>query len=398
MDNHKPGPVSTIELLLGQAMQAYGAEQYAQAESLLAEASAQADAFADLPTRVRVHCWLAEARRRQGLAEEALATYTWLIGQANDPDARAALSGRPDSFQYLCDAFVGFVAIGRLLPQMPRPELHRVIELGLAFLDEIGHREWGHSLRMERGSILVQEGRLEEARQELEAAVALRRRDTKSMGFTLGGFLLTLADVLTRLHDDEGAERCYREILEGVGHTLSERRRAAVPLAWIQLERANRCAREAEHWASEALDSARALGDAAGRFQAIEPLVAVLVARGQVAAATREAATLWHCARLLGAGWAIYRAGTQLVQVRLSAARAALGLPPNPSEPAPPATSGAAPLDAPRALRYLVAAKRWIAWSRVTAEALDARDGSDRYLRNLEALGGQIYDLRVRLR
>ena len=290
MFNDLFGPTYQIDLLYRQAIDAHRAGQYATMESLLAEAARLADEDAELATQIRIKYWLAEARRMRSRDEEALTTYAWLIGVANDPPARAELADNRRALNYLASAFDRVIECGRFLTAMPNAQLHQVIDMGLAFLDEVGRSQWAHGLRLQRGLLLKNEGRHEAARQEMEAALALRRRDPNSQGATLGAHLCVLGDLLWQIAEYDAAATCYHEVLESSGHhfPLYNRQWATTRLASLEKSRGKLAA--AEQWAREAVALAGQMQSASAQMAALQILVEVLIQRDKVAELVREGA------------------------------------------------------------------------------------------------------------
>jgi len=241
-----------INELFNKAQDAYRSALYVTADSLFAEAASLADEHAKLATRIKIKAWLAHTRGKLYRDEEALTTWAWLISVANDSQSRASLASDDEALTYLAAAFKEFVGCGRSLPAIPNAKLYEVIDMGLAFLSEVGRVPWAHGLRLEHAKLLLDEGQQEEARQEMEAALALRRRDPDALHM-LANYLSRLAKLLDGMEEYDAAEPYYREIWEGSGHDfyLSDRQSAAKDLALLENERGNLEA--AEQWARKAL-------------------------------------------------------------------------------------------------------------------------------------------------
>ena len=325
----------------------------------------------------------------QSREEEALTTYAWLIGVANDPPARAELAGNRRALTYLVNAFDSFIECGRFLPAMPSAQLHNVIDMGLAFLDEVGRSQWAHGLRLQRGTLLKNEGQRDAARQEMEAALALRRRDPNSLGATLGAHLCVLGELLEEMTEHDAAAACYREVWQGSGHGTYMRQWAAQGLAYVEKSRGELAA--AEQWARDAVALAGQMQSANAQVAALEVLIKVLLEQDKVAELVREGAVYWSLGRLNGTIESKYFTGRELADIRLAMARAALGLPPNPATPLPDALPAIAASDRRRARRYLVAAERWLARAQEPARRLDAQVGGQSWRNELLR-----YEARVR--
>ncbi|HMA33853.1 MAG TPA: hypothetical protein VKY74_05170 [Chloroflexia bacterium] len=178
-----------------QALDAYREGQYATMERLLEQAVAIAAGLDDLPLLVQEHYWLASAQRMQGQHQAALATYVWLIGLASTPATSRQLADTA-SLKCLVGAFIFFVDCGRFLPEMPVARLLEVVREGLAWLEQVGQPTWGAGLRLARGILLQGRQDWAGARREMEAALAMRRRDPAAPGPTLAAHLLQLAGLL----------------------------------------------------------------------------------------------------------------------------------------------------------------------------------------------------------
>ena len=370
-----------ILVLCNEANEAHQTGQYALMEALLVEAARLADEHADLNTRILVHSRLVDAWRMLYKHQEALTTLTWLIGLGNDPQESAALIGQTGVLGSLAMAYAEIVDTARHLAVMPTVELHRVLDQGMAFLDNVGQKQWGHVMRLYRGMLYEIEGRLPESRQEFEAALAMRRRE-QGIGMNIGTHLNHLGNLLVRMEDYEAARRCYLEILEEHNHLAVERQRATTGMAWLEKGRGNLEA--AEQWAREAVELAEYMETPSTQFFAREALVATLLSLGYPAEAAQEAPALWLWSRRYGNQRARYLMSQRLLEVRLAMARKALGLNPVWHEPVPEIYPNVDREALPRSRRYLAAAEAWLARAQEAAGLLDAQAGIDGYLKALD--------------
>ena len=386
-----------IDLLLRQGDDAYELGQYVTAETFFAQAAELADEYADWPTRLRAHYWRVEAQEMQDKNEESFATYTWLIGLAHDPEVTQSVQGNTDALKYLYNAFSGFVAVGGDLPSIPIKRLYAVLDEAEQFLRDIGHPEWAHKTRLDRASLLEAENRLEEARREYEMALALRRRDPNSLGYTLGSHLNKVASILSDLGETDEAERHYREVWEGREHSIGDRQEAASGLARVAKKRGKWA--EAEHWAREGVALAGQIEGPSAPFWARNTLIAVLLGRGKIEEVRWEVGAFWCYGRRLGSAKAVYTTYTTLGEVRLACARAALGLSANPDDDLP--EGGWAALKKwllgsgrlRRARRYLQTAERWLARAREPGRRLDEQAGVTKREEELNKLEQKIQAL-----
>lgn len=386
-----------IDLLLQQGDDAYELGQYVTAETFFAQAAQLADEYADWPTRLRAHFWKADAQRMQGKREEPFATFTWIIGLLHDPEVSEAIQGNINALIYAHGAYSGFVAVGADLPSIPIARLYTVLDEAEQFLRDIGHPKWAHKIRLNRGNLLEAEGRLEEARREYEAALALRRRDPNTLGYSLGSHLNNVARILRRLNELDGAERYYREIWEGSEHSIGDRQTAASGLAWVAKKRQQWA--EAEHWAREGVALAGQMEGPSAPFWARNTLIAVLLGRSKAEEARREAGALWCYGRWLGSVEAIYTTYSTLCEVRLACARAALSISANPDDELP--EGGWSSLKKRllstgrlhQARRCLRAAERWLARAREPGRRLDEQAGVTKREEELNGLEQKIQAL-----
>lgn len=355
-----------------QADEAYRLAQYEAAESLYSEAARLADAHADWPLRIRLHFWLAWSRQMQPRYEAAMTTYAWLISLAHDPEAAPAIAGDEGSLRLLAQSYPNLASCGRFLTSLSLDRLHGVLDDGEAFLREIDHPEWVHEIRYIRGSLLRDAGRYAEARQEIEASVALKRRTSDTVGYTLNGRLCSLGDTLRRLGDHRAAAVAYREVWDGDRSGPYERVWAAQGLAYAEWGVGNLVG--AEHRANAAVAGASQMESATIRSTSYEVLVDVLLAAGKVAGLSSAAAGKWRWGRR-GSGYDHFYVPYQLARVRMALARSALGLSANLNDPLPwflflvPAGARA------RARRHLAQAQRWLARAEGPARRLDRQRG-----------------------
>jgi tetratricopeptide (TPR) repeat protein len=229
--------------------------QYATAERFYQRAADLAEQLNDLSLMIKERFWLATVQRMQGKNKEALGVFTWLIEVAYSPDLSRDLG--EDDLWYVEGGFRNFVEVGLYLPEMPTAELERVIDRGLDWLSSIGNRHWAAGLRWQRGSLWQAQGRKAAALEEMEAALALRRRNPTAPGYTLGAHLLGVADLLQNLEQLDAATTYYQEVAEGYEFDGAEQRWAWEGLAQVAIQRQEWA--EAERCALKSLDLARGI-------------------------------------------------------------------------------------------------------------------------------------------
>jgi tetratricopeptide (TPR) repeat protein len=274
---------------------------------------------------------------------------------------------------------------------MPIEKLHCVVEQGLAFLRNAGRSERSHALRLQRGLLLDEQGRKPEARRELEAALALRRRHRR-YGYTLGTHLCHMGDRIGDMGDLYAAERYYDEARNAAGGSAWERSWACRGLALIATQRGDLDA--AEQWAREAIERAAPIESGWPMYRARLALIPVLLARGRVAEALTEGARMWRAAHRWETAEARHRVGRALAEVRLAGARQALGLAPGRGAPTRDALPAADSEALGRAQHLAAKAARWLAQAQGAAVRLDERADVTTWSEQLQELAARIAHLR----
>jgi tetratricopeptide (TPR) repeat protein len=187
--------------------------QYAKAEKLSQRAADLAEQINDLSLMIRNRFWLAAAQRMQGKLQEALDTFTWLIEVAYNPDLNRELND--NDLWYVANGFTDFVAIGQTLPNTQIADLEKVVERGIDWLSTIGKNNWSSGLRLLRGELWERQGYYEKALTEMETALALRKRNPTSPGYSLGDHILEMANLLQKLEKLQETTDCYQEVVDG---------------------------------------------------------------------------------------------------------------------------------------------------------------------------------------
>ena len=229
--------------------------QYAKAEKFYQKAAELAEQLNNLSWLLHARFGLAIAQKMQSKHKEALGIFTWLIEVAYDPEQSRDLTEA--DLWFVANGFTDFVEVGRFLPEMGAVDLERVIDRGLDWLSSIGRRNWAAGLRLHQGTLWQQQNRKEAALEELEAALALSRRNDTAPGYTLGSHLLRVADVLRDLEKWADAKSRYREVAEGYGFNASDQYQAWQGLGQVALKQENWA--EAERCALKALELARGI-------------------------------------------------------------------------------------------------------------------------------------------
>ena len=381
-----------VEELHRLAMDAHREAQYATMERLLKQAAATAENLHNLLLLIKEQYWLADARRMQSKHAQALSTYTWLIGLATDPTQSQQVRDE-DSLRYLANAFMDFVESGKLL-ELPVEQLLRVVADGLDWLERIGQSNWMGGLRLQRGLLFKKQQRWQEARQEMEVALALRRRYTETPGYCLSSFLLQLADLLCE--EEVGAYTesiaLAEEVLAAPDNNYYDRWWAYRTLAYAYL---------GLHEYEDAMQAAQQSTTLAHSIESSSTIVNTYQALGKIYRATERltdataaAAQQWYWARKNGRVDVLYEMLRDCTQVRLLQVREACGLPLEHE-----ILAEALPAQANRKLawRWLASARRLIQRTRPFASQLDQAQGNHSSQDALDTLVRQAEQLAVLL-
>jgi len=321
--------------------------QYAKAEKFYQRAAELAEEINDLSLMLKERFWLAAMQGMQGKYQAALEVFTWLIGVAYDPEQSRKLD--EDDLWYVANGFMDFVEVGRFLPEMQAADLERVIDRGLDWLASIGKRNWSAGMRFQRGVLWQAQGRQEAALSELEAALALHRRQPDAPEYTLGVHLLNLGDCLREMERLEEAEGYYREVAEGHEFDDYEQRWAWKGLAYVAL--AGEAWAEAETCALKSLELARGIESPAPILHCYEVLGDVYWENQQIPKVIEARVQAWHYARQMK-----FEDGLEEVYRRLAMIRIYQAKQGNPH-------------------RYIPKARRWLQWAFPLAVRLDRQVG-----------------------
>jgi tetratricopeptide (TPR) repeat protein len=321
--------------------------QYAKAEKFYQRAAELAEAINDLSLMLKERFGLAAMQRMQGKYQASLEVQTWLIGVAYDPELSRKLD--EDDLWYVQGGFRNFVAVGRFLPEMQTADLERVIDRGLDWLASIGKRNWSAGLRLQRGSLWEAQGRQEAALNEMEAALALRRRQPDAPGYTLGTHLLELGDLLREMERLEDAEGYYREVAEGHEFNDGAQLWAWKGLAYVALARQDWA--EAETCALKSLELARGIEALQPICDAYDVLGTVYYKQERLAQCIEAKIQTWRYARQHGEASRIYGIYRDMAEIRIYQAKQG-----NPH-------------------RYIPKARRWLQWALPLAVRLDRQVG-----------------------
>jgi tetratricopeptide (TPR) repeat protein len=334
--------------------------QYAKAEKFYQRAAELAEEINDLSLMLKERFWLAAMQGMQGKYQAALQVFTWLIGVAYDAEQSRKLD--EDDLWYVAEGFMNFVEVGRYLPEMQAGDLERVIDRGIDWLASIGKGNWSDGLRLQRGLLWQAQGRQEAALSELEAALALHRRQPDAPGYTLGSHLLNLGDVLIEMERLEEAEGYYREVAEGHEFSDYEQLWAWKGLAYVALARQDWA--EAETCALKSLELARGIEALQPICYAYDVLGTVYYKQERLSQCIEAKIQTWRYARQDGEASTIYGIYRDMAEIRIYQAKQG-----NPQ-------------------RYIAKARRWLQWALPLAVRLDRQVGLTKWqdkIRQLQA-------------
>jgi tetratricopeptide (TPR) repeat protein len=321
--------------------------QYAKAEKFYQRAADLAAEINDLSLLIKERLWLAEMQRMQGKHQAALEVFTWLIGVAYDPEQSRKLD--EDDLWYVAIGFMDFVEVGRFLPEMTAADLERVIDRGLDWLAGVGKRNWSAGLRLNQGQLWKAQGKLEAALSEMEAALALCRRNPEAPGYTLGAHLYELGDLLQEMDRMDAAVDAYKEVAEGNEFDGHDQLNACGGLANVALTQQELA--KAETYALKSLEMAREIESLEPIFNAYDVLGSVYWQQERVSEGINMAIQVWRCARQLGQADRIAMIYINMSEIRIYQAKQS-----NPQ-------------------RYIPRARRWLRWAYPLAVRLDRQVG-----------------------
>jgi tetratricopeptide (TPR) repeat protein len=184
---------------------------------------------------------------------------------------------------------------------------------------------------------------------ELEAALALHRRNLDAPGYSLGAHLLNLGDLLGEMERLEEAEGYYRKVAEGHEFSDYEQWWAWDGLASVALARQDWA--EAETCVLKSLELARGIESPTALCESYQVLGEVYQKQGQISRAIETGIQTWHYARQHQNEERRYKSYRDIAAIRIYQAKQG-----NPQ-------------------RHITKARRWLQWALPLGVRLDRQVG-----------------------
>ena len=288
--------------------------QYRKAEKFFEQAVEIANSLDDLSLMIKERFWLASVQRIQGKCNAALNIYTWLIEVAYNPELSSKL--KETDLLYVGRSFTWFVELGqRYFPEMETAKLEAVIEQGLEWLTNIGKRECSAGLRHQRGELWRKQERYQEALGEMEAALAITRRNSKASALSLGSHLYLLGDCLREMEKLEESEKYYQEIINGDNFQKWNKFFAWRGLAYIALTKKDFV--EAKRCTEKCLELAKIIESFDPITSTYQLLGNIYYQQDKIDRAINARIQFWRYSRQYGRKDLIYRAYRDLAELRI---------------------------------------------------------------------------------
>jgi hypothetical protein len=167
---------------------AYRARDYAESARLAAAGLALAEAQGDLATATRMRVWLGESHWQRKESAAAVA--------ALQPAAAAEPPADPGDVFNAISTLLNIALI-----EQPLAEIEALLAQGDAQLEASGRQHARHMLDLSRGELAARRGDWPAAREHFQAAYAHQRGDAQGPRFTLGSYLIKLAEASFMLGD-----------------------------------------------------------------------------------------------------------------------------------------------------------------------------------------------------
>jgi tetratricopeptide (TPR) repeat protein len=299
------------------ARDCYDELQYAKAEKLYQLAADLAEQINDLSLMIQNRFWLAAVQRMQDKNREALGTFTWLIEIAYNHNLNRELSD--NDLWHVANGFTDFVEIGRDLPDMQVSDLEKVLERGLDWLSTIGKNNWSAGLRLQRGVLWKQQGYYEKALIEMSTALALSERNPMAPGYTLGGYILNIADLLQKMEKLPEAANYYQKVVDGYEFSDYVKRSAWEGLAQISIASTDYFT--AEQQALTSLELARGIESSRPMMFAYNVLGDVYWKQERIELAITAKIQAWQYARQFKPAEELHDLYSDFAEIRLHQAR-----------------------------------------------------------------------------
>jgi tetratricopeptide (TPR) repeat protein len=291
--------------------------QYAKAEKTYKEAAMLAEQLNDLSLMIKTRESLAFSQRIQGKYKEALSLYTWLIETAFSANSSYELT--ESDMSIIADGFMDFIEVGSHLPHMTVDKLDQVIDQGLRWLEHIGKKDWKGGFHLQRGLIRKKQNRQKDALEEMEIALACRRRYGGRPGYALSSYLIDSADLLSEMENSDKAKQYYQQIIEGSQFDSEDRQKAWRGLAQLAIQQQKYD--EAENLAQKSVNLAREIESPRPMVNALNVLAEIYLLKGALDLAVNAKIQVWRYVRQYKEVCDLYELYRDFGKIRLQQAR-----------------------------------------------------------------------------
>jgi tetratricopeptide (TPR) repeat protein len=200
------------ELLIGEAWSAYAEGRYHAALAAAGRAVEAAQRLDDPALLIRALRAEATATKQNGNDPAALASYTRILGLAEDPSTRGRLDDRRAA-EAIAAAHWEWVGCARLVTGIPVRELFGVLEAAERWLAATGHLDWRAAVLSQRASVHESLKETDAAVAAAEEALALKIHHPNAPGYTLSTHRFILGYVLREAGRAAESEPHYRAIV-----------------------------------------------------------------------------------------------------------------------------------------------------------------------------------------
>lgn len=192
---------------------AYRARDYAESARLAAKGLALAEARGDIATQTRMRVWLGESHWQRKETDAAVAALR--LAAAAEPPAD------PDDVFSAISTLISIALLER-----PLAEIQSLLAQGDAHLQATGREHARHMLDLSRGELAARRGDWSGARTHFQTAYDRQQGDQDGPRFTLGSYLIKLAEASFMLGDRESLLNWSKALNETQKEVEGDRLRA----------------------------------------------------------------------------------------------------------------------------------------------------------------------------